>query len=217
MGGEARPLIVADIHELASGIPPAALRSLDAHVEIASLATGDYVVSASTAVERRTAFDLQLSLVDGRFRSQINTLKATYASPFLLVEGTCLDVCGYAKQALRSMLLAVIDEGVTLVRSEQAVDSARCLLALARRRQRRSSGLFKPAVATRMKPLARPDIAALAAIPSISPALGQRLLDRFGSVAELCKASPADLQSVAGIGPMRSRQILRALHSESNL
>lgn len=50
----------------------------------------------------------------------------------------------------------------------------------------------------------------LSMIPGVGPLTRRRLLERFGSPAEVLKAAPSDLQSVAGVGPKLCRSIADA-------
>src|SRR5436309_2681861 len=75
--------IAADVHERASGIP-SMLASLGACVTVQALTRGDYVVDASTIVERKSVRDLHASIAAGRFWHQLRRLGADGTRPYLL-------------------------------------------------------------------------------------------------------------------------------------
>jgi len=77
-------VVVADVHERASGVP-AALRALGAQVELQALAQGDYVVGYGTVVERKTVADLHASIGAGRFWQQMKKIRDGGRSPQLVL------------------------------------------------------------------------------------------------------------------------------------
>ena len=81
--------IVADAHEVPSGIPEW-LSSLDAAVLVERLAVGDYDIGSGVIVERKSVADLHESRRRGRLWPQLGRLHSTASVPCLLVEGTHL-------------------------------------------------------------------------------------------------------------------------------
>ena len=47
-----------------------------------------------------------------------------------------------------------------------------------------------------------------------SEAISKRLLERFGSIAELCGATTKELMKIEGVGKIRAQSITAALNSE---
>ena len=92
------------------------LRELGAEIEIASLPAGDYAVGADTLVERKRVLDLHTAVTKGRLWPQLGKLRAACPFPYLLVEGTHLDRGPLHPNAIRGVCLAVIDEGIALLR-----------------------------------------------------------------------------------------------------
>jgi ERCC4-type nuclease len=72
----------------------------------------------------------------------------------------------------------------------------------------------RPAYAQRPRP--KPDDetaeALLASVPGISVSSAGALLERFGSVAAIVTAEPADWLTVPGIAPERARALEQTLH-----
>jgi len=207
--------IVADVHEERSGIP-ALLRELGAQVEIAPLPAGDYALGAGTLVERKRVLDLHGAVIKGRLWPQLAKLRAACAFPYLLVEGTDIDRGPLAANAVRGACLAVIDQGIALLRTDQQRDSALWLHRLAVRCQRLEPPPERPVYAQRPKAdAAAAAEALLAAVPGISTAGARALLARFGSVAAVAAAGPAEWLQVPGIGPERARALAQALGCSS--
>lgn len=198
--------IVVDVHERQSRLAET-LAELGAEIEIASLPAGDYAVGADTLVERKRVLDLHGAVLKGRFWPQIAKLRAACAFPYLLVEGTDIDRGPLHHNAVRGACLAVIDQGIALLRSGNQRDSALWIHRLAVRCQQVEPAADRPAYAQR--PRARPGDetaeALLAAVPGISTTSARALLERFGSVAAVVAADPAEWLTVPGIGPERAR------------
>ena len=204
--------IVVDVHERQSGIA-ATLAELGAEVEFASLPAGDYAVGAETLVERKRVLDLHGAVLKGRLWPQLAKLRAACAFPYLLVEGTDIDRGPLHHYAVRGACLAAIDQGIALLRSGYQRDSALWIHRLAVRCQEIEPAAERPAYAQRPRP--RPgDVTAealLAAVPGISTTSARALLDRFGSVAAIVAAEPAEWLTVPGIGRERARALEETL------
>jgi ERCC4-type nuclease len=194
--------VEVDVHE------PTALREelgrLGADVRIRLLPIGDYR-TGDALVERKIVRDLHLTLAAGRLWGQLGRIRAAGRRPFLLVEGALFDAGPIPPAAIRGALLAVGENGVTVVRSENQADSALWLYRIACRASRSRAPRNRPLYAQRPK-RSEPE-AVLAAIPDISTVTARALLSHFGSIAAVVKAPDADLREVHGVGPVRSRTI----------
>jgi len=78
--------ITVDYRETASGITDL-LKNNGALVEIAKLSYGDYIINDTITVERKTAKDFLISIIDGRLFNQLSNLKKFCNHPILLIEG----------------------------------------------------------------------------------------------------------------------------------
>lgn len=205
--------ILVDVQERRSGIP-ALLEELGAEVDVLSLPAGDYVLGHDTIVERKAVLDLHSSVRKGHLWAQLAKLRASCAFPYLLVEGRDLDGGGRGlhPNAIRGACLAVIDQGVALLRSDSQRDSARWLHRLAVRCQREAAPAELPPLVPR--PAVPPESVAeamLAAVPGISTITARALLERFGSLAGVAGAPLEALLEVPGIGKERARALVEAL------
>ena len=180
--------VVVDVFEPASGVP-LELQRLGVRVLARKLPVGDYDVGAGTLIERKTASDLVLSLRSGRLWRQLGNLRRRCPFPVLLVEGRASD-WRLGEEASRGLVLAVVDQGVVLLSSENPGDSAMWIAALARRRQYRVPRDRPPYTYRPRLPAAKPGEAMLCAIEGISVHHARRLLDTFGTVRGVVQASP---------------------------
>lgn len=204
--------IIVDVHERQSGIADT-LRELGAQVEIASLPAGDYAVGADTLVERKRVLDLHAAVLKGRLWPQLGKLRAACAFPYLLIEGTDIDRGPLHHNAVRGACLAVIDQGIALLRTGYQRDSALWIHRLAVRCQETEPAAERPAYAQRPRPKPGNETAEafLAAVPGISTGSARALLERFGSVADVVAAGPDEWLTVPGIGPERVRALQETL------
>lgn len=204
------PRVIVDHRETAGGVARH-LHELGAAVEPRQLDVGDFILSDRVAVERKTCADFIGSLVDGRLFDQLKQLKA-YPRPFLLLEGDSLyGHRNVSAEAILGALAAVtIDLGIPVLQTKDSLDTARFLLAVARREQQREN---RKLAVRHGKPLSDDDrqVYILSGLPGISDILARRLLDRFGSVAAVLAAPTTDLAAVEGVGPSRASEIRRIL------
>lgn len=202
---------MVDYGEARSRIPDV-LAAMGANVEVTRLSAGDYDLGRGVLVERKTVHDLHESIHCGRFWPQLGRLRRASRHPYLLVEGADIDGGRLGDNAVRGACLAVIEQGVCLIRSSGRADTVRWLLLLTRRVQRGCvPRRDRPTYAQLLKrrPGAVPE-ALLCAIPGVSVGTARLLLREFGCVGAVCGASDDELLAVAGIGEKRLRAIREA-------
>ncbi len=201
-------IIRADHREEASGLP-ALLREMGVRVQIQQLKVADYVLSSRVAVERKTAADLASSIVDRRLFTQVAELKAAYEVVIFLLEGpTLYGVSNVHPNAIRGALsYLVILEGISLLRTEDAQDSAAHLATMARHEQ---EGLGYEVSHHHVRRSASPRLQKrylVEDLPGIGPKMADALLQEFGTLRALFNAEEEELRRVYGIGPKRARGI----------
>jgi ERCC4-type nuclease len=203
--------ILADAFEAESHVPDH-LRRAGLDVRMTRLAVGDYALGSGVLVERKSVTDLHLSLVRGRLWSQVGGIRANARLPYLLVEGDDLDRGPVSPEAIRGACLAVLGQGVAIIRSRDAGDSALWLRLLAARVHGTRLSRDRPSYAQRLKP--RDELvgeAMLAVVPGISTSGARALLEHFGSVTNVVAADEHDWLEVPGIGPRRAAALRSAI------
>ncbi|KAJ3152164.1 hypothetical protein HDU89_001383 [Geranomyces variabilis] len=80
-----RDQVVVDVREFRSSLP-ALLHAAHLNLRACTLAVGDYVLSPSVCVERKSLPDLVGSLKSGRLYSQCEAMSLHYKTPVLLIE-----------------------------------------------------------------------------------------------------------------------------------
>jgi DNA excision repair protein ERCC-4 len=136
-------------------------------------------------------------------------LQDAYPRAVLLIEG---EPQGMPEAAWRGAVCKLVEDGVTVLRSDGMADSAEWLLRLARRARREPGGAVRAKGQRRSPPTLPAQAAAmLACAPGISQGTALRLLAHFGSVQAIAAADEAALREVEGVGPVRAGALLAVL------
>ena len=209
--------IVCDERERASGVPQE-LMELGVEVDFSQLKLGDYILSPSTAVERKSVRDFVSSLYDGRLFNQVNELTKTFANAFVLVEGDPGEISMISRNPRSyygAMAALTLTFNVKTLFTPSPADTALALAAMAGRLSKKGEG--KPTVIYQPPPksveLHKAQIYMVSSIPGVGPNLAKRLLERFGTPRGVFSASVPQLAMVPGVGRARAEKIAKALTS----
>lgn len=204
--------LIVDSRETRSGMITL-LRTMGVPVETQEMAAGDYRMGPYL-IERKTANDLAVSILDGRLFGQAEEVCNSADRPMLLIEG---DITRIASQIQTEALMGAISAlsvfwHLQVVQLPDMDSSARFL---ARLHKHLNEGLGYE-VATRVqKPRVAPDGAAaqyiVSGLPGVGPEMARKLLAHFGSARAVFQASEDQLRQCKGVGPATARNIVQAL------
>jgi len=79
------PKVIVDMREFRSELP-SLLHKRGFQIEPVTLEVGDYVITPTICVERKSINDLIESLANGRLYNQCNAMSRCYKTPVLLIE-----------------------------------------------------------------------------------------------------------------------------------
>jgi Fanconi anemia group M protein len=210
---EKKPTIIADTREFNSDVVRELARK-GIIVDSRQLDVGDYVLSERLAVERKEAGDFLSSLMDGRLFSQLKMLKSAYINPILVLEGGNLfGRRGISDSAIYGALASIVsDFNISIFQTADMKETANLLASMAKREiaEGRTVGLRGDKVSMSLKERQQFIIEGL---PGVSATLAQRLLDHFGSIEAVMKASEKDLCEVKGIGDTIAKNIVEVIKS----
>ncbi|MGC8632518.1 MAG: ERCC4 domain-containing protein [Thermoprotei archaeon] len=180
------------------------------------LTVADYAVSEDEAVERKTATDFVKSLFDGRLLDQAKRLRESYKKPIMVIEGDLGQQLSWRKNPRSfwgAMASLSLDSGIALFFTPSLHQTAELLTVLFRRQwvKRENKGGYRPQVRPKVMSKRERQLFVLEGLPGVGPQLGERLLDRFGSVKGVVMASSKELASVAGIGEKKAAAIRQLL------
>ncbi|MDD5556525.1 MAG: ERCC4 domain-containing protein [bacterium] len=194
--------IESDFRERSSGVPAVLARRPDIVVVERALRVGDYLVNDSITVERKTCRDLCLSIVDGRLFSQVSRMRNQAKRPLLLIEGTDLHRSGVsiAPGAVRGALASVsVCWYMPVVFTGNPAETAEFLETAGRQ-----DLLFEQELWLRpgRKPRSgrRRRLYILQGLPEVGPHKALALLDHFGSIDKVVRASENELLTIPSIG-----------------
>jgi len=209
-----KPLrIVVDERERPSGVPEA-LKKLGAQTEFKMLEVGDYIVSPSLAVERKSSRDFLKSLYSGRLFDQASRMSDCYEKSILIVEGNFPNFLYEMKNpkvfwGALTTLAFKFDLNVFFTGEPQ--QTAELIYTIAKHESTRKPA--GPYVKKRVKAesLEQIQLLIVSSLPGIGPKLGERLLKRFGTIRRVFNASIAELASVEGIGRAKAERVAKIL------
>jgi DNA excision repair protein ERCC-4 len=205
--------ISIDYREQASGIIDL-LKHADIRILVQRLQCGDYLINNSTCVERKTARDFIISIIDGRLFDQIARLKKTDINALLLIEGDPFATnIKIDKNAVQGALISITALwNVPIVFSSSPVETTAILLTIGRQWENARKIPLRKRRKFRKKKSKR--LFFLQGLPGIGPAKAERLLRRFGSVIKILTAGEDDLRQVKGIGKSIVSEIKAMLYTE---
>ncbi len=203
--------IRVDYREKASGLVDL-LKNEDLLIEIKKVPYGDYVINDSITIERKTARDFLVSIIDGRLFNQLSNLKKHCLNPILLVEGNPYKTeLNFDQMAIKGALLsAQAIWHIPVIFSRSKEDTRNILLMIGRQDQTYMDvvplrGGYRP------KRLKSKQLYLLQGLPQIGPLLAKRLIERFRSVSHVMNASIKELTEVDGIGRASAEKIREVL------
>ncbi len=125
--------IKADYRESASGIIEL-LKNRGVLVETTKVPYGDYIINNDITIERKTAKDFLISIIDGRLFKQLSNLKKYCTNPILLIEGNPYKTDHkFDRMAIRGAIIsAQIIWYVPVIFSRSKEDSRDILLMISR-------------------------------------------------------------------------------------
>lgn len=206
--------VFADHRESASNVSRH-LEELGALVECIQLKVGDYIISDSVCVERKTTPDFIGSMLNQRIFKQLDEMTCNFEKPVLIIEGSPSNLfCnGIHPNAVRGALSSIsLDYRIPMLWTQNPKETAAQIYRMAHREQVGKSnsvsvrGAKKPADTQRLQEFI------VAGLPSVNSKLSSRLLERFGSIKGVFGATKEELMEIDKIGEKKAEQILEILN-----
>jgi Fanconi anemia group M protein len=203
--------IIIDDREDRSGIGE--LLEIRGHeVSRKRLPFGDYLIDGKLVVERKTANDFVISIIDGRLFRQIHNLKRLRLRVVLIIEGDPYRT-GHAidLNAVRGALISIsVVWQVPVIFSSSTEDFTEQLQVMASQMESCRSvmplrGGYRP------RRLKSRQLFILQGLPGVGGKLAWRLLSHFKSVADVFSAGTDELVAVDGIGHVSAERIREVL------
>lgn len=203
--------IRVDYREKASGIIDL-LVSDGVRVEVCKIPYGDYIIHDAITIERKTARDFVISIIDGRLFNQVSGLKKHCRNPVVLIEGnpyrTELD---FDPMSVRGALVSIQAIWHVPVIFSRSKEDTRDLLMMIGRQEKKDSDVVPLRGGYRPKRLKTRQLYILQGLPGVGPMLAKRLLEHFGSITGVVNASITELAKVEGLGEASAGKIREVL------
>jgi len=206
---EEKLMVFADVRERGEIIDRLFEKGIN--VKIGTLKAGDFILSEDVCVERKEISDFVSSLLDRRLFEQAKNLKDNFNKPLMVIEGD-LDEMFKVRRVHPNALWAamaslVLDSGVPILFSANAVETADLLSVIAKREQLD----LKKQVSLRggATPKAFPDLQQyfIEGLPQVGPGLAKSLLRHFKTPKNIINASEDDLKKVEKLGDKKAKII----------
>jgi DNA excision repair protein ERCC-4 len=206
--------ITIDYREKSSGLNDL-LEHSGAFVEITKLSYGDYIINDTITVERKTAEDFLISIIDGRLFNQLSNLKKFCNRPILLIEGNPYKTNhNFDRMAIKGALVSTQVIWYVPVLFSRTKEDSRDILLMISRQVGTCIDVAPLRGGYRPKRLKSKQLYILQGLPKVGPKLAKQLLRHFKSVSKVMSASVQDLAEVDGIGKISAGKIREVLDTE---
>lgn len=206
--------ITVDYREVASGLTEL-LKNSGVLVEITKLPFGDYIINDTITVERKTAKDFLISIIDGRLFNQLSILKKFCNHPILLIEGNPYETDhNFDRMAIKGALISTQTIWYLPVIFSRTKEDSRDILLMISRQVGTCIDVVPLRGSYRPKRLKSKQLYLLQGFPQVGPKLAKRLIIHFKSVSKIMNASVQALAEVDGIGKISAQKIREVLDAE---
>jgi Fanconi anemia group M protein len=203
-----------DYREKASGLF-ILLQETELILEVGQVRYGDYIINDAITIERKTARDFLISIIDGRLFKQLSHLKKHCPRPLLLIEGNPFETgLAFDPQAIKGGLLSTQVIWYVPVLFSGSKEETRDIFLMLGRQEERDLEVVPLRGGYRPKRLKSRQLYLLQGLPQVGPTTAKRLLAHFGSVAKIMTATVAELMRVEGIGQVAAKAIREVLDEE---
>ena len=203
--------ITVDYREKASGLIDLFIKE-GISVEIKKVPYGDYIISNSITIERKTAKDLLISIIDGRLFSQLSNLKKYCINPILLIEGNPYKTdLNFDNMAIKGALISAQAIWYVPVIYSRSKEDTKDIFMMIGRQDETYTDVIPLRGGYRPKKLKSKQLFILQGLPQVGPMLARRLIERFSSVSKVMNASIDELTEVEGIGKVSAEKIREVL------
>jgi DNA excision repair protein ERCC-4 len=205
--------VVADEREKAGGVPEE-LAKLNVRVYFSRLPVADYILSPEIAVERKSVRDLVSSVYDSRLFYQAARISASYAKPYLLIEGDSMEVEHLTKNmksfygAIANVTLAY---GLRVIYTANVKETAMAIAELLSHARAKPLSVVPSADPPKAKSVPQQQLYLVSSIPGVGRKLAERLLRKYGTPRRVMSLTAGELALTQGIGWKRAEKIKEML------
>lgn len=179
-------------------------------LQFTEMDVGDYLLPGDLIIERKSAVDLILSVVDQSIWDKVAKLRNQYTQVVYIIEGD-LYTARFHQQALdihRALARMVVAHGVSILPSPDADNSGMLIYLLGLAALQPSGGgdrIGKPSIRRDAQ------VFLLSGLPGIDNDKAETLLNHFGSARKALAAPAETLSTVEGISEETAEKIQQTL------
>lgn len=201
--------IVCDNRETASPVVRA-LSIMGLNLKLQQLVIADYIISERVGIERKSAKDFNDSIIDGRLFTELSKLRESFLRPILILEGDPFMNSNINKNALYGAITSIlINLGVSIYKTNNAVETAEFLFQLAKKEQSISKASLK--LRFNKAPIETSQLLeyVIAGIPGVNAYRAKNLLKGLKTLQNIFQADIPDLTKIENIGKKIAQQIYK--------
>ena len=174
-----------------------------------------YVSGKRLAIERRTGSSFLRGIQDKTLFTSAIYMREHFRLPILIVEGEVnLGYSGFDPQAIRGAVSSMMLEYGLSVLSTPTIEETVQLVAMMARHEQ--VGIPEISLIPKRRATSVPDMQrrVVEMLPGCGMVMARDLLQRFGTVERIVRASPEHLRTMRGLGGKKVAEIHRVLHEE---
>lgn len=187
------------------------LKSMGASVKRMQLPVADFICSARLAVERKTRSDFEQSIIDGRLFTQLPLLVDNYERIVIIIEGPEEEGRINRNALLGAYASIMANYGASLFFTEDMTETSELVFHFAKHEQIAKKQPMRIYAKKRTLTPSQSARAIIEMLPNVGPKLAKALLNHFGSVENVFKATERELSEVPGLGKKKAKLIRQTL------
>ncbi|MBS3068554.1 hypothetical protein J4450_07650 [Candidatus Micrarchaeota archaeon] len=184
--------------------------------ERTQLEIGDFICSARCIIERKTRDDFEASIIDGRLFTQLFNLVSNYERVIIIVEGESNAERLRKESLLGAYATIITDFGAALFFTRNMEKTAEMIYAIAKHEQLAKKQPLRIYAKRKTLTISQNQRAIIEMFPMIGPKKAKQLLEHFGNIENIVKASERELKEVEGMGEKRAKVIRRIVEEKYN-
>ena len=204
------PRISMDIYEPVT--MRRALGKFGVEVVVSVLGVGDYLLSDSVCIERKTISDFLASMYSGRLGYQLQLLANSFKMPFLLIEGRpeYYPRTINMKSFYAYLSKLVLSSPIGLIQTPDMPASA---LLISLMFQKLGNGPSIPHLRLRNKARSETEMVlrVMDSFPGIGPVLSTRMLRKLKTLRSVFQAQEKTIAEIKGVGKRKAKSLMTLL------
>jgi ERCC4-type nuclease len=212
-----QPTIIVDSREAtASPKITKGLIELGANVRTQMLHKGDYIISDTCAIERKTVHDFVYTLTRRYLFEQIFTLKDTYTKPMILLEGYLPIIYKFSHinpAAVWGAMFALAKNGIALIHTNSHKETADFLYTAAKQEQMGEKRIPTVHPTKQTETLVDAQIYFIASLPNIGREKAVSILETYQTPLNALINLDKWTKDVYGLGPKISEKVRQVINT----